>query len=148
VRQAIERNMPLAKEKSIEIKDNLSEIIVKGNPQSLVELVSILLNNAIKYGPKKSEVQINARKEKRRSTPLSRRVIIEVIDQGMGIDEKDIPHIFDRFYRVDASRSKAKVDGYGLGLSIAKSIVDMHKGEIKVETEIGKGSTFIINLPV
>jgi len=140
--------MPLAKEKSIEIKDNLSEIIVKGNPQSLVELVSILLNNAIKYGPKKSEVQINARKEKRRSTPLSRRVIIEVIDQGMGIDEKDIPHIFDRFYRVDASRSKAKVDGYGLGLSIAKSIVDMHKGEIKVETEIGKGSTFIINLPV
>jgi two-component system phosphate regulon sensor histidine kinase PhoR len=65
----------------------------------------------------------------------------------MGIDEKDIPHLFDRFYRVDKSRTKTDVAGYGLGLSIAKQIVDKHHGHIKIESEVGKGTTFAIQLP-
>ncbi|HAV56645.1 MAG TPA: hypothetical protein DCX45_03790 [Acinetobacter junii] len=140
-RQAIERNLFQAKEKDIEIKDKLSEVVVKGNPQSLAELFSILINNAIKYSNTSSSLSLSTRKNKKQA-------IIEIIDEGVGIAEKDIPHIFDRFYRVDSSRSKTKADGYGLGLSIAKSIVDLHKGEIKVESGVGKGSTFRIILPL
>jgi len=140
-RQAVEKNTPLADKKKITLKDSLSERIVKGNPQSLVELISILINNAIKYSPEKSEVKVGVRGGKRHA-------IIEVEDQGIGIAEKDIPHIFDRFYRADTSRSKTKVDGYGLGLSIAKSIVDVHKGEIKVKSVIEKGSVFTVILPI
>ncbi|MCL5019999.1 MAG: cell wall metabolism sensor histidine kinase WalK [Patescibacteria group bacterium] len=143
-RQAIERNMPQAKEKKISITEDVSEAVVKGNPQSLVELVSILINNAIKYSPKGKEIKVRVRVNKKHAT-------IEVEDQGIGIDKKYIPHIFDRFYRADASRTRKGIDGcmlfFGLGLSIAKSIVDAHKGEIKVESEPGEGSTFKVLLP-
>ena len=140
VRQAIERNAPQAREKKISIKEDLSAVTVKGNPQSLVELISILINNAIKYSPEGKEVRVSVRIK-------GKKAVIEVRDQGIGISEKEIPHIFDRFYRADSSRNKTIVDGYGLGLSIAKSIVDAHKGEIKVESEVGKGSRFIVVLP-
>ena len=139
-KQAIARNMPQAKEKKISIKEDLSEVTVKGSPQSLVELISILINNAIKYSPQKKDVNVAVKKVKKH-------VVVEISDQGIGIADKDIPHIFDRFYRADTSRSKSKADGYGLGLSIAKSIVEMHKGEIKIKSEIGKGSTFLVLLP-
>ena len=140
VNQAIERNLALAKEKKIEIKKNLKEVSVKGNPQSLVEIISILINNAIKYSSNKKEVKVTVKKGKKHA-------IVEVVDQGIGISKKDFPHVFDRFYRADSSRSKSKVDGYGLGLSIAKSIVDLHKGSISIESEEGKGSVFTVRLP-
>ena len=149
VRQAIERNIPQAKEKNISIKEDLSEVIVRGNPQSLVELISILINNAIKYSNKGKSINISKawpvilvsiKKEKKHA-------VIEVKDGGVGIDKKDLPRIFDRFYRADSSRTKKDIDGYGLGLSIAKSIADVHKGEIKVKSEIGKGSKFTVVLP-
>ena len=69
-------------------------------------------------------------------------------DQGIGISDKDIPHIFDRFFRADAARNKNQTGGYGLGLSIAKKIVRLHKGSIKVVSELSKGSVFIIRLPL
>ena len=141
VHQAIERNKAQAKLKKININTNLMDVAIKGNPQSLVELISILINNAIKYSDPDSSLSLSTRKNKKQA-------IIEIIDEGVGIAEKDIPHIFDRFYRVDSSRSKTKADGYGLGLSIAKSIVDLHKGEIKVKSTLGKGTTFIVILPV
>lgn len=139
-RQAIERNKALAKEKIITINEKLSEVVVKGNAQSLVELVSILINNAIKYSGSGTEVTVSVSKQ-------LRHIVLKVKDQGVGIDQRDIPHIFDRFYRADCSRCKTEVDGYGLGLSIAKSIVDVHKGEIKVESKVNKGSSFIVTLP-
>jgi signal transduction histidine kinase len=73
---------------------------------------------------------------------------LEVKDFGIGIPEPDIPHIFERFYRGDTSRSRQKVDGYGLGLSIAKSIVEKLDGKIKVESKLGRGTTFTISFPM
>jgi signal transduction histidine kinase len=75
-------------------------------------------------------------------------VVVCVIDHGIGIAKKDIPHLFDRFYRTDESRSKTDASGYGLGLSIAKKIVDKHQGVIKVQSQLGKGSIFSVKIPL
>ena len=77
-----------------------------------------------------------------------RNAVIRISDSGPGISSRDIPHIFDRFYRVDQSRSKAKVSGFGLGLSIVKRIVELHHGSVNVSSEIGHGSIFIVKLPI
>lgn len=137
----------MAKAKKIKIANRVGSQKISGAAESLEELFIILLDNAIKYSPDKSTVEL---------TSLARRkkVLIEVSDQGMGISKKDIPHLFDRFYRADLSRSKnkkgqlAQAGGYGLGLSIAKQIVQKHKGEISVESKIGKGSTFKVTFPI
>lgn len=131
---------PLARAKNIELKIPEVRYSLKAEKNSLVELLVILLDNAIKYSQKGKSVEVIAEK------PDSR-LVIKVKDQGQGIDPKDIPHVFDRFYRVDKSRAKASAPGYGLGLSIAKKIVELHGGSIKVESALRKGSTFIINLP-
>lgn len=141
VKQAIAGNEKQAKVKRIKLDSKLESVEINGNPQSLVELFSILINNAIKYSPQKTKIKITLKK-------LKKSVIVEVKDRGIGINKKDLPHIFDRFYRADTSRSKVKADGFGLGLSIAKSIADAHRGEIKVTSEVGKGTTFRVSLQV
>jgi signal transduction histidine kinase len=75
-------------------------------------------------------------------------VQIVVRDTGPGIPAKDLPHIFDRFYRGEKSRTRSKTTGFGLGLSIAYWIVDMHQGSIDVESTVGGGTTFTIKLPI
>lgn len=110
---------------------NLQKSIVKGSEDSLVDLAMVLLDNAVKYGNGK---KIEVRTKKGR--------ILEVVDHGDGIAKEDISHIFERFYRADASRNKNKSESYGLGLSIAKSIVEMHKGAIEVKSKLGQGTTF------
>ncbi len=114
---------------------------VLGDEWSLTELLSILLDNAIKFSADSSKVVITSNVDGRYGT-------ITVEDFGVGIDKKHIPHLFDRFYRADTSRSKTSEGGYGLGLSIAKKIVDAHKGKIEVKSELGKGTVFIIKLPL
>jgi two-component system sensor histidine kinase ResE len=111
------------------VKMDLKKTIILGDRDGIAELVSILLDNAFKYGDGK-EVSVRVRNGE-----------IKVKDNGVGISEKDIPYIFDKFYRGDKSRTK---DGYGLGLSIAKSIVEKMNGKIKVESKVGKGSTFSV----
>ncbi|HWY79846.1 MAG TPA: HAMP domain-containing sensor histidine kinase [Candidatus Sulfotelmatobacter sp.] len=112
---------------------------VKGDKNSLVEVFVNLFDNAIKYSSNKTTVSIIATKRKHTT-------VITVADQGLGITSNDIAHIFDRFYRADKSRSQA--DGHGLGLSIAKKIVIAHNGSIDVNSIFGKGTTFIITLPL
>lgn len=114
------------------VKTELTKAVVNGNEDALIELVSILLDNAFKYGNGK-EIVIRTKKEG----------FLEIEDHGIGISKDEIPHIFDRFYRSDKSRG---ADGYGLGLSIAKSIVDLHGGTINVESKLGKGTKFTVKI--
>lgn len=129
-----------AKQKSITIESEIKDYSLYGDKESLIQLFSILLDNAIKYSPLKSKIKTTAKN-------IDHTVLITVVDQGIGIEKKDIPHIFDRFYRADTSRTKQVTSGYGLGLSIAKKIVNMHNGIITVKSEPGKGTTFTIHLP-
>jgi len=101
----------------------------------------IILDNAVKYSSKKRAIFINSKKDKKN-------IHLSIKDQGIGIDKKSLPHIFNRFYRADEARTKNGRDGYGLGLSIAKKIVSVHQGEIKMESKVGGGTTVTISLPV
>jgi two-component system sensor histidine kinase CiaH len=112
---------------------------VYGDKQSLVELFSILIDNALKYSPSKSTITMSVDQQ-------NKHVNIMVSDQGIGINKSDIPHIYDRFYRSDDSRTKFDTPGFGLGLAIAKQIADLHGAHINVVSEPGKGTQFIVSL--
>ena len=99
------------------------------------------MENAINYTPENGKIYLGVRSE-------GKDAIIEITDTGPGIDPKDIPFIFKRFYRVDSSRSKKDVKGFGLGLSVAKKIVELHNGSISVSSKPGYGSTFITRIPL
>lgn len=129
----------LAKRKNISIKNQIKNITISGDRQNLKELFVIFLDNAIKYSSNKTTVTLTSK--------INDFAEIKINDQGWGIDEKDIPHLFDRFFRADKSRSKSEIGGYGLGLSIAKQIIDEHHGSVSVESKIGKGTVFTILLP-
>ena len=105
----------------------------------IIQVCENLLDNALKYTPDGSRIDVSAR-------PLGSEVEVCVRDNGPGIPEADIPHIFERFYRVDKGRSRDK-GGTGLGLSIVKHIVQLHGGRVWVESELGKGTAFYFTLP-
>lgn len=130
----------LADTKHISIHTEVEDTQIQGEKESLRELFIILLDNAIKYSHKNSSITI-------RDTLNTNIITIMVHDEGMGIAKKDMAHIFDRFYRADTSRRANGTTGFGLGLSIAKEIVEKHKGNISVVSEVGKGTDFIIELP-
>ena len=140
--QAIERTNSLAKQKSIKIKlDSPKNMNVYAEPTSLLQAIVILLDNAIKYSPSGADVAVTAKNE--RSTQE-----ISVSDTGPGISTEDLQHVFDRFYRSDKSRTNdAQQNGYGLGLAIAKEIVDGHSGEISIKSQPKIGTTAKISLP-
>jgi signal transduction histidine kinase len=140
VESSVKKVSPMAKAKNIKIKNTVLSNKLNGHKESLEELFVILLDNAIKYSPAKSTVHVSSSSSRNKLT-------INVKDEGVGIDKKDIPKLFDRFYRADVSRNKS-TGGFGLGLSIAKQIVDRHKGSISVKSKLSKGSTFKIVLPL
>lgn len=130
-----------ARAKKILIKSTAKDAQVLGNSQQILNLLSILLDNSIKYSNKGSEVFLSIKSTDRYAQ-------ISVADRGLGIAKQDLPHIFKRFYRADTSRTKNETHGYGLGLAIAKKIIDQHKGSISVKSAPGKGSTFTVRLPL
>ncbi len=132
---------PTSRKKSTSLQIEVEPLVIEAQAQSLEKLLTILLDNALKYTQEKGKIILTAVKD-------GNSVVFKINDDGIGIDEKDISHIFDRFYRVDQSRSKNKIAGFGLGLSIAKRIVDTHKGSIDVTSTLGSGSTFTIKLPL
>ncbi len=138
--RAYEQVKILAEKKNISIKLKLKNVTVMGNSESMVKLFVILLDNAIKYSPEGSKIEVI-------STISGKNVEIEVKDQGIGISKTDIPYIFLPFYRSEQSRCRTLAKGDGIGLSIAKKIVDVHGGGIEVKSELGSGASFIVRLP-
>ena len=141
IQESISQIQIKADKKNIKIISKLGSQKVCGNYQKLVELFIIFLDNAIKYSPDNTKVSILTTSDKKN-------LLIKIIDQGIGIDQKDLPHIFDRFYQANNSRTKNSDVGYGLGLSIAKQIIDLHHGKIEVKSKLNSGTTFIIHLPL
>lgn len=127
-----------ADKKHIQINFNGEEAILRGNPVLLNSLVYNLCDNAITYNHEKGQVNVTLK-----NSPDT--ITLEVSDMGLGIAEKDKKRIFERFYRVDKSRSKI-VGGTGLGLSIVKSALDFHNGSIKVDSHLGQGTTMTVLL--
>lgn len=114
-------------------------LTVEGNQPSIEELVTILLDNALKYSPPSSMVTVSAIRS-------GHRALVTVTNEGDGIATTDLPRIFDRFYRADTSRSKQ--DGYGLGLSLAKQISDLHRADLSVASRDGGPTSFTFSLPL
>ncbi|MFZ7946379.1 sensor histidine kinase [Neobacillus sp. 19] len=138
--KALESVQPLAAAKQIKLGlSSPSSLQVAADHERLSQLLYILLDNAIKYTQSGGEVKLGLSKK-------GNELYIVVQDTGIGIKKEDLGKIFERFYRVDKSRSR-QAGGHGLGLSIAKWIVDTHKGTIKVTSAVGKGSTFEVRVP-
>ncbi|MCA9325633.1 HAMP domain-containing histidine kinase [Candidatus Saccharibacteria bacterium] len=130
-----------AKDKKITIKNTVKPATTRGDRTSLTQLMTILLDNAIKYSDDKATINISSAQEKGS-------VKVAVTDTGIGIEPAALDHVFDRFYRADAARTRNDTSGYGLGLSIAKLIADVHGGSITITSEVGKGTTANIELPM
>ncbi len=130
-----------AKERDIRLERYIDDrLLVNGNGDRLFQLVMILGDNAMKYSPDSSTITFMVAEDK------DHRTVLSVADQGYGIPKEDIPYIWERFYKVDKSHSR-NVPGTGLGLAIGKEIIRLHRATVKVESEIGKGTTFIITFP-
>jgi two-component system, OmpR family, phosphate regulon sensor histidine kinase PhoR len=124
----------------LEVQSERNSPVLRGDIRSLQGVVQELLDNAVRYSSPGGAIRIN-------TTIKDSEVIISVADTGIGIPKADQDRIFERFYRTDPARSRES-GGTGLGLSIAKHLVEAHAGRIKVESEVGSGSTFSIFLPL
>lgn len=141
VRSTADQMSLLAEDKQISIKCHAAgPLIIDADRARLKQVAVNLLDNAIKYTPEggKIDVRIASREDK---------AVISVTDDGIGIPAEALPHVFDRFYRVDKARSR-QLGGTGLGLSIVKSICTAHSGRVKVESKEGQGSCFTVELPL
>lgn len=141
VRKCVERIQPAAAQNNITIQTNLDEnMYVSCSPTRLQQLFGNLIENAVKYNVPNGSVTISAARQKKTA-------VIRMKDTGIGIAKEHFDRLFERFYRVDASRSR-EVGGTGLGLSIVKHLAVLYGGEVNVESEVGKGSTFTVRLPL
>ncbi|MCK1238268.1 cell wall metabolism sensor histidine kinase VicK [Streptococcus uberis] len=135
------RNKNTVSGKSYEIIRDypITSVWLEIDNDKMTQVIENILNNAIKYSPDGGKIRVKMK-------TTDSQLIISISDQGLGIPKKDLPLIFDRFYRVDKARSRAQ-GGTGLGLAIAKEIVKQHNGFIWAKSDYGKGSTFTIVLP-
>lgn len=131
---------PLTKELEITISVNCPPVTIEAIPQQMHQLCLNLLTNAVKYNHPGGRVQVNVHK-------AQKNIVLTVQDNGAGIPKEAQERIFERFYRVDKSRSR-KQGGTGLGLSIVKHIVNHAQGTIELSSAPGKGSCFTITLPI
>lgn len=130
----------LAEKHEVKLMYEAEEIqVIQANPMMIDRLIRNLIVNAIQYNKPKGVVKINLK-------PKPEALFLSIQDSGIGIAQEDLPHIFDRFYRVDPSRSRLS-GGTGLGLAIVQHIAELYKAEITVESEVAKGSCFIVSFP-
>jgi PAS domain S-box-containing protein len=157
VREEVEKQLPLAQKKSQVLRmTGTQSVLVWGNTDQLRQVIRNLLNNAIKYTPDRGQItcecQLLTSSEASEeawpgSTSLEgdRWAAFRVVDTGVGIGQKDLPHLYERFYRV---KNESSIPGTGLGLSIAQQLVELHEGHIAVASTLGEGSTFAVYLPL
>ena len=133
------RNQPRAQDHEVrsELDPAIEQVLL--DPLKLTQVLNNLIDNALKYTPPKSIITVSAHLK-------TEEVEIRVADNGPGIPAEDLPHIFERFFRVEKGRSREK-GGTGLGLSIVKHIVQLHGGQVRAESSLGQGTTFILRLP-
>lgn len=130
-----EKIKPLALQKNISVENSSQDFEIEANLSAIEQILTIFAENAVKYSPENSKVEINFSKDKKRA-------VFEIRDYGEGISRVDQQKIFERFYRSDSARTRGENSGYGLGLAISKSLAEKNDFEIKVESELGKGSKF------
>lgn len=143
VSDLVEELASLAIASDIKLASNLKvdkSLNVLGNESQLYQLVSNLIINAIQYTPRGGRVTVSLERS-------NNYAVISVRDTGIGIDEAEQKQIFERFYRVNSDRSRV-TGGSGLGLAIASVIVQAHGGSLQVQSQLGKGSTFTVRLPL
>ena len=141
INSAVSHVEKTAKERGVKLTVDPKKVPLVGDQDSMSQLLVILLDNAIKYSDKGSSIEVSARRK-------DSQVEFKVVDHGSGMGPGTLDHVFDRFYRGEGqSRSKADTDGFGLGLSIAKMIADLHNGSITLESQLEKGTTATFSLP-
>ena len=128
------------KEKKIKFELIGEKLIIEADQDRIYQVITNILSNAIKYTNKEDKITIKLYKE-------SEYAVCEIIDTGIGISQNELPYIFERFYRADKSRNR-KTGGAGIGLAIVKSILQAHNGKIQVNSQLGKGSSFKVFLPL
>ena len=139
VDDAVEIAAGLARLKQITVKSSLEKnIYISGHPDKLIRSILNIIDNAVKYSPPKTAITINLTKK-------DRHAYLEIKDQGKGISQKDLPHIFDRFYRAEEVKN---IQGSGLGLAIAKGIITAHQGHLSVESSSNRGTKVSIIIPL
>jgi two-component system, OmpR family, phosphate regulon sensor histidine kinase PhoR len=131
----------LAEERRIRLRTELQpHVSMRGDRAQLGLLLSNLLDNALRYTPAKGSVCI-------RLDATESRAVLQVADTGEGIPARELPRVFERFYRVDKARAR-QTGGTGLGLAIVRHVAEAHGGTVRVDSELGRGSTFTVSLPV
>jgi two-component system OmpR family sensor kinase/two-component system sensor histidine kinase BaeS len=142
ISDTLESMRPLAEHEGVTLSGTVNPGVdpVMMAPEKVSRVLTNLINNAVRHTRTGGAVTVEARRE-----PDSDRVVVDVCDTGEGIPPDDLPHIFERFYRGEKSRSRS-TGGAGLGLAITKGIVEAHGGQLWVQSEVGKGSTFSFTL--
>jgi signal transduction histidine kinase len=142
VRTAVESIHPVVEQSKLTLQTTIPPGLppVYGSPVYLQRAVDNLLNNAVKFTPEEGTIAVRAWQE-------GDQVVLQVADTGIGIPPDQHERIFDRFYQVDGSSSR-RYGGMGMGLALVKEVVEAHGGAVRIESTEGKGSTFIVTLPI
>jgi signal transduction histidine kinase len=142
LQQVVRTMTPIAEKKNIRLGgENLKKVMINADEQKIKQLAIILVDNAIKYTLEGGAVLVRLEKVD------AKKVVFAVMDSGIGIAPEDLDKVFERFYRVDKARSR-EMGGNGLGLAIAAEIVKLHDGKISVESKLGEGTKFTVELKV
>lgn len=139
VRHSVAQHLPRVGHQELEIKLPAKPVTIQGDSTLMGMVISNLITNAMKYTPEHGRIQVQVATE-------GSHAIVSVTDNGIGIPEESLPHIFERFYRIDQSRNRT-TGGQGLGLAICKTLVEAHHGSIACQSKAGQGTIFTICLP-